>query len=253
MGYYRSFIKGFSKSAAPSHALLVGTDSIGQGKRAFDWTPEFQVGFDTLKTVLAYAYFCKPFHLYNNASFGGLGAVLAQVQDSREKVIAYASLRLHPSERNNRNYSSFKLEFLPLKRAVPEKFKATNSWLLQLTTFLSIQTHLRATEQRWAAQLAIFDFESKYRQGIANRNADVLSGLSQETVPTQQAETMPTQEAQVLALESHTAPDVGNQWKDLQEREPALVQVKEWVTEGQPPRPEERKASPPVARCLLKM
>lgn len=102
--------------------------------------------------------------------------------------------------------------FCPLRglllRSLRIIYGATNSWLLQLTTLLSIQTHLGATEQRWAAQLAIFDFESKYRRGIANRNADVLSGLSQETVPTQQAETMPTQEAQVLALESHTAPDV---------------------------------------------
>lgn len=91
-----------------------------------------------------------------------------------------------------------------------------------------IQTHLETTEQCWAAQLAAnFDFELKYCPGIANRNANVLSGLSQETVPIQQAEMMPTQEAQFSAVESDTAPDAGNQWKDLQEGEPALLQVKE--------------------------
>lgn len=113
VGYYRRFIKGFSKIAAPLNALLVGTASMGQGKRMVDWTPDCQMAFDTLKAalvsapVLAYADFSKPFHLYTDASLGGLGAVLAQVQDGRERVIAYASRSLHPTERNDRNYSSF--------------------------------------------------------------------------------------------------------------------------------------------------
>lgn len=34
---------------------------------------------------------------------------------------------------------------------------------------------LGAMEQRWAAQLAAFDFELKYRSGKSNRNADALS------------------------------------------------------------------------------
>lgn len=34
---------------------------------------------------------------------------------------------------------------------------------------------LAAIEQRWASQLAMFDFELKYRPGIVNRNANALS------------------------------------------------------------------------------
>lgn len=34
---------------------------------------------------------------------------------------------------------------------------------------------LGATEQRWAAELAAFDFEVRYRSGKSNRNADALS------------------------------------------------------------------------------
>lgn len=68
------------------NALLVSTASMRQGKRTVDWTPDCQVAFDALKTalvsapVLAYADFSKPFHLYTDASLGGLGAVLAQAQ-----------------------------------------------------------------------------------------------------------------------------------------------------------------------------
>lgn len=235
-----------------------------QGNRTVDWTPDRQVAFDTLKTalvsapVLAYADFSKPFHLYSDASLGGLGAILAQVQDSRERVIVYASRSLHPTERNDKNYSSFKLEFLALKWAVTEKFKdylwgnkflafTDNNPLVHLD-----KAHLGATEQCWAAQLANFDFELKYRSGIANRNADLLSRLPQETIPTQQAEMVPAQQAQVSAVELDTAPDVGNEWRDWQEEEPALVQVKEWVTEGHPLRPEERKMSLPVVRRHLR-
>lgn len=36
-------------------------------------------------------------------------------------------------------------------------------------------TKLGALEQRWAAQLASFDFDIKYRSGRSNRNADAMS------------------------------------------------------------------------------
>lgn len=104
--------------------------------------------------------------------------------------------------------------------------------------------HLGATEQRWAAQLANFDFELKYRPGIANHNADVLSRLPQETAPTWQA--------QVSIVESDAAPNVGDRWRDWQEEEPVLVQLKGWVREGHIPRPKEREASLPVVRRLLR-
>jgi len=39
-------------------------------------------------------------------------------------VIAYASQRLRPAEKNMNNYSSMKLELLALKWAVTEKFRS---------------------------------------------------------------------------------------------------------------------------------
>lgn len=79
------------------------------------------MAFDNLKQallsapILAYADFQLPFRLYTDASLDGLGAVLAQVQGRRERVIAYASRSLHSTERNDQIYSSFKLELLALK------------------------------------------------------------------------------------------------------------------------------------------
>lgn len=93
-------------------------------------SPKSQQSFDNLKAALvnapiqAYADFSSPCRLHIDASFDGLGAVLAQVQDSKERV-AYASCSLHPTEQNDQNYSSFSclLEVLALKLAVTDKLK----------------------------------------------------------------------------------------------------------------------------------
>uniref|UniRef100_A0A8P4KAG8 Gypsy retrotransposon integrase-like protein 1 n=1 Tax=Dicentrarchus labrax TaxID=13489 RepID=A0A8P4KAG8_DICLA len=131
--------------------------------------------------VLAYADFSLPFILEVDASYGGLGAVLSQAQAGKVRPIAYASRGLRPTERNMVNYSSMKLEFLALKWAMTEKFReyllgnkcvvyTDNNPLSHLSS-----AKLAATEQRWAAQLASFDFEIKYRSGKSNTNADALS------------------------------------------------------------------------------
>ena len=131
--------------------------------------------------VLGFADFTRPFRLDIDASFDGLGAVLSQDQGSGRRVIAYASRSLRQNEKNMRNYSSFKLELLGLKWAVTEKFRG---YLLgskcEVMTDNNPLSHLQtaklgAIEQRWAAELALFDLEIKYRPGKQNTNADALS------------------------------------------------------------------------------
>ncbi|KAL8579484.1 hypothetical protein ACOMHN_025437 [Nucella lapillus] len=57
------------------------------------------------------------------SSHNGLGAILSQEQDGKRRVVAYASRRLRPTEKNKTNYSSMKLEFLAMKWAFAEKFR----------------------------------------------------------------------------------------------------------------------------------
>ena len=73
----------------------------------------------TSPPILAYADYTLPFTVHTDACGQGLGAVLYQKQDGMEKVIAYASRGLRPSERK---YPAHKLEFLALKWAVTDKF-----------------------------------------------------------------------------------------------------------------------------------
>ena len=108
VGYYQRFIRGFSKIAAPLNRLL-------EKNRPFLWTKECTQAFQELKALLlrepivAYPDFTVPFRLYMDASNIGLGAILAQQQDGRERVICCASRTLNKAEQN---YSAMKKECL---------------------------------------------------------------------------------------------------------------------------------------------
>ena len=138
----------------------------------------------TTAPVLAYSDFSKSFIVETDASDKGLGAVLSQMQDSKLRVIAYASRGLCGAERNMKNYSSMKLELLALKWAVTEKFC---KYVLEFEfvvytdnnplTYLQSKSKLKAVEQWWAAQLASFIFKIEYRAGKHNTNADALSRI----------------------------------------------------------------------------
>ncbi|XP_028290920.1 uncharacterized protein LOC114454569 [Gouania willdenowi] len=190
--YYRRFIKGFSQLAGPLHDLVnicLNATSTSGSKQRIDslWTKDCQEAFELLKDkltsapLLGYADFSLPFLVETDASSTGLGAILYQQQGDKKRVIAYASRRLRNAEKNDRNYSSMKLELLALKWAVSEKFRGyllgskftvitDNNPLCHLNT-----AKLGAVEQRWVAQLAVFDFEVKYRPGRCNTAADTLS------------------------------------------------------------------------------
>lgn len=134
VSYYRRFVEGFAKLAAPLHQLvaeLAGTKSKRRLSQVLGaaWTSQCNDSFEALKAklvsapVLTYADFSRPFILEVDASHSGLGAVLSQETDSGVRPVAYASRGLRPTERNMSNYSSMKLEFLALKWAMTEKFR----------------------------------------------------------------------------------------------------------------------------------
>ena len=76
-GYYRHFIPDFSKIAKPMTRLL-------QKDEKFNWTPECEAAFHTLRSlltiapVLAQPNIEKPFYVFYDASGIGLGCVLMQ-------------------------------------------------------------------------------------------------------------------------------------------------------------------------------
>ena len=85
-GYYRRYVRNFAAIARPLHALT-RKDAV------FHWSPDCQDTFDRLKTLLtaspitAFPDFSLPFWLYTDASTAGLGAILAQVREGKERII----------------------------------------------------------------------------------------------------------------------------------------------------------------------
>ena len=110
VGYYRRFIEGFSKIARPMTALLAK-------KVDFKWTPACQESFEMLKQKLTIAPVLvlpdvhKPFSVYCDALYTGLGCVLMQ----EGKVVAYSSRQLKVHENN---YPTHDLELAAVVHAL---------------------------------------------------------------------------------------------------------------------------------------
>ncbi|XP_055957860.1 retrovirus-related Pol polyprotein from transposon opus isoform X1 [Patella vulgata] len=197
VGYYRRFIKDFSKTAKVLNDLLVGGPTVKKRGRAvkekqkkeWKWEEAQKEAFQNLKTslvqppVLAYADFTQPFILHTDASGVGLGAVLYQKQDGFERVIAYASRSLTKAEKN---YPAHKLEYLALKWAVTDKFHQylfNNNFTVftdnNPLTYILTTAKLDATGHRWLAALSNYNFSIKYRAGRKNMDADALSRMTE--------------------------------------------------------------------------
>ena len=80
VGYYRKYIKNFSKIAAPLTDLT-------KRETSFQWNDSCESAFQTLKTkllkapILAYPDYSKDYILYTDASSEAVGMVLSQIQD----------------------------------------------------------------------------------------------------------------------------------------------------------------------------
>ena len=125
MGFFRWFIKGYSKIAKPLNDLLEGEASKLKAEEV-ELPPDALKAFEELKLrcmtapVLVFADFKKPFQLETDASKEGLGAVLLQESDDGQyHPVAFASRELKGGEPK---YHSPKLEFLALKWAITEQF-----------------------------------------------------------------------------------------------------------------------------------
>ncbi|GJW85695.1 reverse transcriptase domain-containing protein [Tanacetum coccineum] len=146
-GYYRRFIKDFSKIAKSLTELT-------QKNKKYIWGEDQESAFQLLKQklceapILALPEGNNDFVVYCDASHQGLGAVLMQ----REKVIAYASRQLKPHEEN---YTTHDLE-------------------LGAVHILD-QKELNMRQRRWLELLADYDCEIRYHPRKANVVADALS------------------------------------------------------------------------------
>ncbi|XP_071928113.1 uncharacterized protein [Coffea arabica] len=171
--YYRRFIKDFSKLAGPLTDL---TKKHSQ----FVWNSKCEASFRELKKrltsapVLALPNRRDSFTVYTDASREGLGCVLMQ----NGNVIAYASRKLKPHERN---YPTHDLELA----AVVFALKKWRHYLYGVTfevytdhkslKYLFSQKELNLRQRQWVEFLEDYDCTINYHPGKANVVADALS------------------------------------------------------------------------------
>jgi transposase InsO family protein len=177
VGYYRQFIPQFATIAKPLTCLTSKNSS-------WKWNEECQESFSSLKQklveapILGYPDPQTQYILDTDASLVGVGAVLSQIQDGRERVIAYYSKTLSPAERN---YCVTRRELLAVIKAVRffRPYLYGRPFLLR-TDHASLLWLCRRKEPsnqvaRWLEILSEFKYQIQHRPGNKHGNADGLS------------------------------------------------------------------------------
>lgn len=135
-----------------------------------------------------------------------------------------------------------------MKWAVTEKFKdylmgATVTVFTDNIPLAHLQSaKLGATEQRWVAQLASYNYTVKYRAGQENTNADALSRR-----PAVEVMTNAVLEEETQGGDETPAVD----WARWQQDDPEVRQLCYWVSRQQWPSVEDRRNAPPGVKKLL--
>jgi hypothetical protein len=179
-GYYRRFIKSFSKIASPLFVLLMKNAE-------FKWSNQCEEEFKTLKPKVSTAPILRgpdwklPFHISSDASDTAIGGVLGQEEDQLPYAIYFISKNMSPAELN---YTVTEKEFLAVIYAI-NKFR---HYITGYSTFVHTDhsaikylmnkpiTNARVT--RWLLLLQEFDITIVDRPGKENVVADFLSRLT---------------------------------------------------------------------------
>ena len=171
------------------------------------WTFEFRTSLGT-SVLLCVSH---QFILDTDASNNGIGAVLSQVQDGSEKVIAYASKKL---DQYQMRYNVTRRELL-----------AVIIFINQFKHYLLGRQFMLRTDQgslrwlfnfedptgqlaRWLEFLSRFNIEIVHREGIKHQNADALSRKDSTPLCAHQKEGAPD-------ISCDTCEQLKDEWSDI--------------------------------------
>jgi hypothetical protein len=193
-GYYRRHIRDYCYLAAPLEKMCQNTWNK-KGRRSnkvkipWEWNHQHEQNFNALKQALTTAPVLSfptkdgQYILDTDACHDGIGAVLSQVQNNEEKVIAYASHRLSQSERQ---YCITRKELLAVYRYVIHfkhylygrnfTIRTDHQALVWMLNWSNPNTSQYCS---WIAELENYNFEILHRSGKIHVNADAVSRIPQ--------------------------------------------------------------------------
>ncbi|KAK1683056.1 hypothetical protein QYE76_043904 [Lolium multiflorum] len=208
-GFYRRFIKDFSKISKPLTNLL-------QKDVPFVFDDDCKEAFETLKKALTTAPIVEPpdwnlpFEIMCDASDFAVGAVLGQRVDKKLNVIHYASKTLDAAQRN---YATTEKELLAVVFAC-DKFRSyiVDSKVTIHTDHAAIRYLMTKKDAkprliRWVLLLQEFDLHIVDRKGADNPVADNLSRLENiayDPVPVN--DSFPNEQLAVIKVSSRDSP-----------------------------------------------
>ena len=176
-GFYRRFIKDFSKIARLLCRLL-------EKETKFNFDDSCKAAFEEIKSRLVQAPIMvapewdQEFEVMCNASHFAMGAVLGKIKEKIFRAIYYASITFNEAQEN---YSTIEKEMLAIVFAC-EKFRPyiLGSHVIVHTDHGAIKYLMSKKEAkprliRWVLLLQEFDLEIKDKKGCDNVIADHLS------------------------------------------------------------------------------
>jgi len=177
--FYRRFIAGYSKIAAPMTSLLKG------GKQNIDWGEKQEGAFQALKGAFQAAPLLQhfdpllPIFMETDASGFAIAAVLSQVfkdadgMNAQRRPIAYWSRKLLPAEANYETHDAELLAIVAAFKQWRHYLEGSAHTVTVLTDHNNLQyfmttKELNGRQARWAEKLARFDFVIQHRSGKSN-------------------------------------------------------------------------------------
>ena len=188
-GFYRRFIKDFSKIAIPLCRLL-------EKETKFNFDDSYKAAFEEIKLrlvqapIMATPEWDQGFEIMCDASDFSMGAVLGQIKEKIFRAIYYASRTFNEAQEN---YSTTEKEMLAIVFAC-EKYRPyiLGSHVIVHTDHAAIKYLMSKKEAkprliRWVLLLQEFDMEIKDKRGCDNVIADHLSRVERNKAEGEEA------------------------------------------------------------------